>query len=1091
MLELRFLGAPQIFLHGQVVTINRQHSMALLAYISLESGSHSREALSALLWAEADLLSSQQNLRTVLKTLRDAIGDALKANRTEVQLLGLIKSDVQQMLLPPEKMGLEALLELRSLWRGEFLQGLRLPNAPDFEIWLEAMRERSKAAFDAILAALVVVLQNQNDLTQALMMARQRIQLDAYSEIAWRDVITLEMRLGRQAAALEAYRTLERNVQEFGGLVSADIQALLIQTAVTQAQISRDDFVARASELIFLQRILTAGQRAFVVGVPGIGKSRLLRQVASQAVWLEGRPSDASVPFATLIRAFGRLWRENASTMPVWMRSALAKLLPEFGESTVGRSQVFAALQQTIVQLPETILVADDLQFFDPSSLEFLWFLLEQHDMPVLVSYRSHELSENTEQMVLNYISAGHAELLELEPLSPSDLQLWLQASGLDQSQVEQLEQATGGNPLFVSETLRAWQEGKTSTPKLEAVLRSRLQGLSANALRLAQVMALLGTDFTLEVAAQMLVVPVLDLLEIHGELVSSGVIRGLVFSHDLFFERVLKSIPEVVKPVLYSAALRVLESGQASASALMRYAVGSDNQLELIRIGILACNEAIRVFAAQVAITWIELVRQALFSLNSTQRNGVDQNDLQPLYLATEVAFLMLKSPNKISHFYEGDAETFGIWGWYKLQAFLLSKSVSYRLDLTQNLERILHIAERAKRAARASQDLQILILINTMECNLEFVQGAADGGLATARRGVEMVRGSSQKSILQTAFNAALDTAQRCGAWQEATLYAQEMAMVYPEEQHPSSYMHAILMLEHCKLFLGQINLERCQENQIQAVKRSFREVFATRIAYLAHFEKGKLALAWQYALTALELAKTGERPMDLIGAYSGYGDILMTLGQFDLALIAYQEALLLIEPLAKTNAQLAGMKVRTLSRFMGLYYRMGDQKSAWAYALKTVQARLIHGQMGLLAWSERHLEQQLLLEQNQNDLADQDFALLETHDPNNPRFQILVQRARASRLAFAQRTKAATKEYKAALATAELLQLPLLQLELLQDLVCLENDSGQFRKKIANLEQQLPTGLASGQQQGFLLVSRNYSVARVHANTVDSKV
>ena len=73
-LAIYLLGPPQVELAGEPVHISRRKAMALLAYLAVEGGPHSREALATLLWPESTSSRARASLRRVLVTLRHALG---------------------------------------------------------------------------------------------------------------------------------------------------------------------------------------------------------------------------------------------------------------------------------------------------------------------------------------------------------------------------------------------------------------------------------------------------------------------------------------------------------------------------------------------------------------------------------------------------------------------------------------------------------------------------------------------------------------------------------------------------------------------------------------------------------------------------------------------------------------------------------------------------------------------------------------------------------------------------------------------------------------------------------------------------------
>src|SRR2546426_1078370 len=73
-------------------------NLALLAYLALEPGSHSRESLAALLWGESPEQAARASLRQALRRLRAAVGDDLRIGHGTVELRGPVECDVTAFL---------------------------------------------------------------------------------------------------------------------------------------------------------------------------------------------------------------------------------------------------------------------------------------------------------------------------------------------------------------------------------------------------------------------------------------------------------------------------------------------------------------------------------------------------------------------------------------------------------------------------------------------------------------------------------------------------------------------------------------------------------------------------------------------------------------------------------------------------------------------------------------------------------------------------------------------------------------------------------------------------------------------------------
>jgi predicted ATPase len=95
---------------------------------------------------------------------------------------------------------------------------------------------------------------------------------------------------------------------------------------------------------------------------------------------------------------------------------------------------------------------------------------------------------------------------IELEPLSRADTVVLagrLTGAAIDESSVHRLWRETEGNPLFVVESVRAGRLGAAGiSPKVQAVIESRLAELTPPARELVGVAATIGRDFTVELLA-------------------------------------------------------------------------------------------------------------------------------------------------------------------------------------------------------------------------------------------------------------------------------------------------------------------------------------------------------------------------------------------------------------------------------------------------------------------------------------------------------------------------------------------------------------------------------------------------------------
>jgi DNA-binding SARP family transcriptional activator len=161
-LEIRLLGPLEVLRGGQNWPLPQSRkTRALLAYFAVTQRQHLRQHLCSLLWeGPADPRAA---LRWSLTKLRAVTDDAqTKRLRGTQELIGFDAAHVDidlwrlrhQLGKDHQQAPLPALDAAASMFRGDLLEGLDLPDCPSFDAWLKAEREAAEHLRDSILATL-------------------------------------------------------------------------------------------------------------------------------------------------------------------------------------------------------------------------------------------------------------------------------------------------------------------------------------------------------------------------------------------------------------------------------------------------------------------------------------------------------------------------------------------------------------------------------------------------------------------------------------------------------------------------------------------------------------------------------------------------------------------------------------------------------------------------------------------------------------------------------------------------------------------------------------------------------------------------
>src|SRR3989442_8762209 len=84
LLRLAVLGPPEVVHEGLRLTFALRKAQALLLYLAVEGGMHSRSKLAALLWPDSEPADARKTLRNALTLLRHLLADASPAQHSHL-----------------------------------------------------------------------------------------------------------------------------------------------------------------------------------------------------------------------------------------------------------------------------------------------------------------------------------------------------------------------------------------------------------------------------------------------------------------------------------------------------------------------------------------------------------------------------------------------------------------------------------------------------------------------------------------------------------------------------------------------------------------------------------------------------------------------------------------------------------------------------------------------------------------------------------------------------------------------------------------------------------------------------------------------
>ena len=590
--RIELLGVPRLILPQGKPHVLERRDAALLAWLALR-GPTPRSRIVSLLWSDVPTATAQTNLRQRLFRLKQRTGKEIVVSNPVLALANGVHHDLES---PVPELDAATTVSAQTL-----LGSLDYDDCGELAEWVAAAREGWAGEWRKQLAQHAAQLESGGRIAQALVFA-ERLTLEApNAEHAHRRVMRLHYRRGDRAAALAAFErcraVLADQLGTRPGVETRDLAALIERSGALPPPVAAPSPVAalRPPRLIGREiewrAIETAWQRrqaVLLLGEPGMGKSRLAADFAAaqhQPTLHRAHPGDTRVPYSLLARLLRDLFERFGGVPQDWIAAEFSRLLPELGAQPIGKLEPLRLRQAFVAAMAHwqvqglAALVIDDLHFADEASLELLLGWVDEAGRPqVVMTVRSNQLPQALRSWLRDRGANSACEVV-LAPLAVQAIAALLESlaiPGLDSAAwAEPLARHTGGNPLFILETLKARlssrPDGSAGSAPAAGVLAApehigklldlRLAQLAPEALRLARVAALAGPDFSAELAARVLGGHVLDLSEAWGELECAQVINQGAFAHDLILEATLRSVPDAIAIALHRAMAQALEA--------------------------------------------------------------------------------------------------------------------------------------------------------------------------------------------------------------------------------------------------------------------------------------------------------------------------------------------------------------------------------------------------------------------------------------------------------------------------------------------------------------------------------------------------
>lgn len=333
-IRLDLFGQPALRYGEQTISLSRSATL-VLAYLGLYATRGRvvpRSRLAAVLAPDVDDEQARRTVSRSLYQLRRAVqsefgnADAWLRAGTNVALSDL---EVDVDLFSDLASSVEPMDWARALdlYQGDLMEDFDQP-------WLDAPRALLREHYRLTVERLVDALEPEQP-ELALPYALRLVTDDPLSEPAHLSLMRLQARLGRYGAALQQYEQLKQLLDVERGMpplpeTRALAEAIRAEYQTRALAPERVPLVGRAHELARLLMILERAQNgqggcAIVLGEAGIGKSRLVEEVAQAAGWRGWQVAWGVAEEYTIPAPFAPLTQALRAALPEPRRQQIAQ----------------------------------------------------------------------------------------------------------------------------------------------------------------------------------------------------------------------------------------------------------------------------------------------------------------------------------------------------------------------------------------------------------------------------------------------------------------------------------------------------------------------------------------------------------------------------------------------------------------------------------------------------------------------------------------------------------------------------------------------------------------------------------------------
>jgi tetratricopeptide (TPR) repeat protein len=707
-------------------------------------------------------------------------------------------------------------------------------------------------------------------------------------------------------------------------------------------------FVGRAKELDTLEHLYQKGGVVLITGEIGAGKTQFIRHFNSVLVdqprqfFISCRSEESSLPLQPLINLFREyITREDLDLLDKNLLNSLSVLIPDIIRNTSSvqstkdwasreaRMALFEAIHQLFITASRSskiLLILDDIHWSDLDTLEVLMYLarnkfFEKHGFAIFTTRTeiqnpqiSNILLPESHQFTIPRITLG-----ALSKNETGELARIILGDRPSEAFIQKLLKATGGNPLFITETLQSIldspenliaekQENIPLAESVTAIILEKEENLSEIARDVLSAAAMCGMEFRYDILDQMRFCEPVELIHSLEELeekrfivpISSSGSAGLYsFIHSLIRDSLISRLSQARQCRLHeqiAKAMSTLKGTQNNrlANIIARHYESAGKPIHAFQYWVKAGQYARGLFSIQETFNAFEkadrirrdfgqsIADDDLYDLYSEwgdlAYNVMDISAMDECYSAMYSAGEQTDNSMLIGAALSGKALP-AILSFEVEKAMVLLEQSIQILDRTDNLYE--RITARSRKGIVLSTTLQ-------NDKAIEFYQQAIDLGKGlpsqVVRQAVTLVQ--YQLSVLYCLMG-----------WPEKAKATgkQGLRNAYLLISRPTVQSNVHMALAMAAYYAGNFTEAQDYIRHGLKIAETLQNQRTTTLIQIIqariHFHNGRIDLAWNLAKKYLRVAEDNDHFENMSEAHGVRGDVFTILHNFPQAIHEYK--------------------------------------------------------------------------------------------------------------------------------------------------------------------------------------------------------